>query len=331
VADWLVSQQDDDGYLGNYAADRRFTVPQPPRPESWNGEPALRTWDIWTHSYLVLGFRKPGAGRGALPAGRVPHCRPVLAGAGSGIDITTLGNHHGMSATVLLDPAADLYLVTGEPRYLALAEKILQQANANPRLALLDKAHWPARTRPSSPPARPTSCAGTWSGWPSCTRPPARMSTASPSMRCGTTSAPTTSPWAAARGAGGAPFARSVQRAAHVLPQAYVETCSVLAWMQLNRELLAITGHARHADELERTAYNDLLAAMAPDGEDWCYYTFPNGKRVHTTYWRCCKSSGAMAVEELPQVAYGTTADGGLRVNLYGAGERPCTTPRPAR
>jgi DUF1680 family protein len=104
-------------------------------------------------------------------------------------------------------------------------------------------------------------------------------------------------------------------------PQAYVETCSVLAWMQLNRELLAISGHARYADELERTAYNDLMAAMAANGEDWCYYTFPNGKRVHTTYWRCCKSSGAMAVEELPQVAYGIAADGGLRVNLYGPGE----------
>ncbi|MEG0186489.1 MAG: glycoside hydrolase family 127 protein, partial [Stenotrophomonas sp.] len=141
VADWLISQQDEDGYLGNYAADRRFTVPQPPKPESWNGEPALRTWDIWTHSYLILGFLETWRALGDdsyLQAARriADLCWQALE---SGIDITTLGNHHGMSATVLLDPAADLYLVTGEPRYLALAEKILQQANANPRLALLDK------------------------------------------------------------------------------------------------------------------------------------------------------------------------------------------------
>ena len=76
--------------------------------------------------------------------------------------------------------------------------------------------------------------------------------------------------------------------------------------MQLNRELLAITGEAAYAEEIERTAYNDLLGAQAPDGEDWCYYSFPNGRRVHTTYWRCCKSSGAMALEELPSVAYAT-------------------------
>jgi DUF1680 family protein len=103
-------------------------------------------------------------------------------------------------------------------------------------------------------------------------------------------------------------------------PQAYVETCSTLAWLQLNRELLAISGEAKYADEIERSAYNDLLGAMAPNGEDWCYYSFPNGRRVHTTYWRCCKSSGAMAIEEVPAAAYAVTAKGGIAVNLYGPG-----------
>ncbi len=103
-------------------------------------------------------------------------------------------------------------------------------------------------------------------------------------------------------------------------PQGYVETCSVLAWIQLNRELLAITGEPRFAEEIECSAYNDLLGAQAPNGEDWCYYSFPNGKRVHTTYWRCCKSSGAMALgRRLPAIAYGITANDELVVNLYGA------------
>ena len=56
VADRLVGLQDADGYLGNYPPDRRFMVRQPAKPYSWNGEPALRTWDIWTHSYLILGL-----------------------------------------------------------------------------------------------------------------------------------------------------------------------------------------------------------------------------------------------------------------------------------
>lgn len=323
VADWLISQQDADGYLGNYAAARRFSVPQPPKPESWNGEPALRSWDIWTHSYLILGFLETWralADEHYLQAARriADLCWQALE---SGIDITTLGNHHGMSATVLLDPAADLYLATGEPRYLALAERVLAQANANPRLALLDKALA----------GEDAAFIATGKAYQLCWNlvglAKLHKATGRHDYRVAVDAL-----WHNIRAQhltlGGGPWGGVGHRSREVFnapgtffPQAYVETCSVLAWMQLNRELLAITGHARYADELERSAYNDLLAAMAPNGEDWCYYSFPNGKRVHTTYWRCCKSSGAMAVEELPQLAYGTAADGGLRVNLYGAGE----------
>ena len=112
---------------------------------------------------------------------------------------------------------------------------------------------------------------------------------------------------------GGGPWGGVAHRSREVFnpaavfsPYGYVETCSTLAWIQLNRELLGITGEAAYAEEIERSAYNDLLGAQAPDGEDWCYYSFPNGRRVHTTYWRCCKSSGAMALEELPSLAYTT-------------------------
>lgn len=323
VADWLISQQDADGYLGNYAANRRFTVPQPPKPESWNGEPAVRTWDMWTHSYLLLGFietwRALGDDAYLQAACRIADlCWETLQG---GIDITSLGNHHGMSATVLLDPAADLYLITGQPRYLALAEKVLEQANANPRLALLDKALA----------GEDAAFIATGKAYQLCWNLVGLAKLYKATGKADYQVA-IDKLWNNIREhhltLGGGPWGGVAHRSREVFnaprtffPQAYVETCSVLAWMQLNRELLAITGHARYADELERTAYNDLLAAMAPNGEDWCYYTFPNGKRVHTTYWRCCKSSGAMAVEELPQVAYGIAADGSLRVNLYGAGQ----------
>ena len=109
-------------------------------------------------------------------------------------------------------------------------------------------------------------------------------------------------------------------------PHGYVETCSILSWIQLNRELLLITGDAKYAEEIEIAAYNDLLGACAPNGEDWCYYSFPNGKRVYTTYWRCCKSSGAMALEELPAIAYCVSAQQELVVNLYGPGRASIPT-----
>ena len=125
VADFLVSRQDESGYLGNYAPERRFMHKQPPKPVSWDGAPTLRTWDIWTHSYLVLGlletWRCLGDARYLDAARRIGDlCLHVLRD--TDVDITDLGNHFGMSATVLMDPAVELYVATGEARYLELAQ-----------------------------------------------------------------------------------------------------------------------------------------------------------------------------------------------------------------
>ncbi len=330
VADHLVERQQADGYMGTYAPERRFMVPQPPKPLSWNGEPALRTWDIWTHSYLLLGLleahRVLGEPRYLAAARRIGDlCWHSIVDRG--IDITTLGNHHGMSATVLLDPAVDLYLATQDPRYLALAETILEQADAHPQLALLRRAL-------AGVDASEIATGKAYQlAWNLVGLAKLHKATGRDDCRQAVDNL-----WRSIRdhhlSLGGGPCGGVAHRSREVFnargtfePQAYVETCSTLAWLQLNRELLGISGEAFYAEEIERTAYNDLLGAMAPNGEDWCYYSFPNGRRVHTTYWRCCKSSGALAVEELPALAYGVTADGGLSVNLYSPGSAAVQLP----
>lgn len=323
VADYLVSVQEPDGYLGTYAADHRFMRPQPPKPVSWDGAPSVRTWDIWTHAYLILGLlevhRHFPAARYLDAARRIGDlCLHTLTDGG--IDITELGNHHGLSATVLMDPAVELYFTTGEPRYLELAQRVLQQANGHRELALLTRA------------LEGTDVSAIATGkayqlaWNLVGLAKLHKATGKDDYRRAVENA-----WRSIREhhltLGGGPWGGVAHRSREVFnpagvfsPYGYVETCSSLAWIQLNRELLAITGEARYAEEIERTAYNDLLGAQAPNGEDWCYYVFPNGKRVHTTYWRCCKSSGAMALEELPALAYARDDDGTITVNLYGAG-----------
>ena len=121
----------------------RFTHKQPRSAVTWDGAPSVRTWDIWTHSYLILGllevhrhFPSPRYLEAARRIGDL--CWQTLTEGG--IDITDLGNHHGMSATVLMDPAVELYFATGERRYLDLALLVLEQAERNPRLALLSQA-----------------------------------------------------------------------------------------------------------------------------------------------------------------------------------------------
>jgi len=323
VADYLVERQDDDGYLGNYAPPRRFMVPQPPKPPSWDGAPALRTWDIWTHGYLMLGlvelWKATGEDRYLKAARRIGDLAWRTLGEG-GVSITDLGNHFGLSATVLLDPAVELHMATGAQRYLDLASLILDQAEAEPRNRLLSAA------LAGADPAEIATGKAYQLLWNLVGI--AKLYRATGDKRY---LAAVHNIWRAVRAhhltLGGGPWGGVAHRSREVFnpaavfdPHGYVETCSTMAWIQLNRELLAILGHAEFAQEIERSAYNDLLGAQAPNGEDWCYYAFPNGKRVHTTYWRCCKSSGAMALEELPAIAYGVTADGAAAINLLGPG-----------
>jgi DUF1680 family protein len=329
VADYLVGVQEPDGYLGTYAPARRFTCRQGPAPRTWDGAPRQRTWDVWVHSYLILGLLETGrtlaAPKYTDAARRIGDlCWATLSG---GIDITSLGNHFGLSATVLLDPAAELYLTTREPRYLDLARLILKQASEAPALELLPQA------------LAGTDAAFIATGkayqlsWNLVGLAKLHRATGEPAYLEAVQRL-----WESIRQhhltLGGGPWGGVAHRSREVFnppqvfsPYGYVETCSTFSWIQLNRELLALTGEARYADEIEKSAYNDLLGAQAPAGDNWCYYSFPNGKRVHTTYWRCCKSSGPWALEELPPVAYGVTDDGHIAVNLYGPGEASLPSP----
>jgi hypothetical protein len=226
----------------------------------------------------------------------------------------------------LLDPAVELHLVTGERRYLDLAHTILRQAEARAELRLLSAATGGADA----------SEIGTGKAYQLCwllvglaklhrATGDAQLLAAVRRVRDNIAGHHLT--------LGGGPWGGVAHRSREVFnpagffsPEGYVETCATFSWIQLNRELLDITGEAIYAEAIEQSAYNDLLGAQAPDGEDWCYYSFPNGQRVHTTEWRCCKSSGAMALEELPEVAFSLRADGGIAVNLYGPGRANVVT-----
>lgn len=334
VADYLVNRQDADGYLGNYAISRRFMVPQPPKPVTWDGAPALRTWDIWTHSYLMLGmielWKALGEDRYLDAARRIGDlCWRTLSEGG--VSIIDLGNHFGLSATVLLDPAVELYLATGEQHYRDLAELVLEQIEREPRNRLLSTA------LAGSDPSEIATGKAYQLLWNLVGLAKLHRATGEPRYLTAVLNI-----WEAVRAhhltLGGGPWGGVAHRSREVFnpaqvfdPEGYVETCSTMAWIQLNRELLVILGNASFAQEIERSAYNDLLGAAAANGEDWCYYSFPNGKRVNTTYWRCCKSSGAMALEELPAIAYGVTTDGAVAVNLLGASSATLNVPGAGR
>jgi hypothetical protein len=114
----------------------------------------------------------------------------------------------------------------------------------------------------------------------------------------------------------GSASAGEVFRDDHVLPNqvgAHIgETCVTTTWIQLNLQLLRLTGEPKFGNELERSFYNHLAAAQHPRGDDWCYFTALEGKKPFDSGITCCHSSGPRGMALAVQAAY-------LKTRLNGA------------
>jgi uncharacterized protein len=97
------------------------------------------------------------------------------------------------------------------------------------------------------------------------------------------------------------------------------ETCVTVAWMQLNTQLLRLTGEAKYADELEKTVYNHLAAAQRPDGAAWTAFTPLAGVKAYSTALDRGASAGPAGWAMTPAFAYANSGDG-IVVNLFAPG-----------
>jgi len=121
-------------------------------------------------------------------------------------------------------------------------------------------------------------------------------------------------------------------------PRQGVETCTVVEYMFSLESLLAIGGDLRHAEILERVAYNALPAALSPEFGGRHYYQRPNqvactlGRRSFTvrheddtliglvTGYGCCTANLHQGWPKFVQHMWFATPDDGLAALVYG----PC-------
>jgi hypothetical protein len=89
---------------------------------------------------------------------------------------------------------------------------------------------------------------------------------------------------------------------------------------QLGWQLLRATGEPQYADEIERTVFNQLLAAQDPRNGNICYFTPLVGRKDASSSISCCLSSEPRGISMIPQLAWGTREDGPA-VLLYAPGE----------
>ncbi len=301
VAAELIAAQMPDGYLGTYTADKRWT-----------------SWDVWVHKYDLIGllsyYRVTGdaaslqAARGigdllVRTFGDQPGQRDIIAG----------DPQAGMASTSVLEPMVLLYRYTGKRSYLDFCYYITRAWQQPNGPHIIDSLMTNGSVFLTAN-AKAYEMLSNLVGLAELYRTTGEVRFLSPIKIA----------WEdiAARRlyiSGTASSSEHFQDN-DVLPadeKAEVgEGCVTVTWMQLNLQLLRLTGESKYGDQLERTVFNQLLAAQNPANGQICYFTPLNGRKKPGPGISCCVSSEPRGISLIPKTAWGLRG-GGLAVIQY--------------
>ncbi len=296
VAAELISTQEPDGYLGTYAPEQRFGL--------FKGA----DWDVWSHKYNLIGlltYYQYTGNEAALNA-----CRKMgdllIATFPAKKSILAAGTHVGMAATSVLEPVVLLYRLTGDERYLNFARYIVKSWDEPKGPAILKTLLTEKQVNKTAN-GKAYEMLSNLVGLCELARVTGDRDMLQAVLNAWqdivdkrlyiTGSA---SQWEHFQ----TDHELRNDTAAHI-----GETCVTVTWIQLNLQLLRLTGEAKFGDELERAFYNHLAAAQHPQGHDWCYYTALEGHKPYDKGITCCHSSGPRGMALVPQSSYLASRD----------------------
>jgi DUF1680 family protein len=293
----FLAAQEPDGYLGTYPPGKRFGL----YPEA--------DWDVWVHKYDLIGlltyYRYTGDESALAAARKIGDL--LIATFPTRSSILAAGTHVGMAATSVLEPVVLLYRVTADERYLAFARYIVRSydepggpaivrslltckrvdltANGKAYEMLSNLVGLCELARVTGDRQQLDAAINAWSDI-----------VKNRLYLTGTSST------------------HEHFGADHELPNGADaepgETCVTTTWIQLNLELLQLTGRPEYGDEIERALYNHLTAAQNPRGDDWSSHTPLEGTKDYDAGITCCHSSGPRGLALAPTVAYLQSSDG---------------------
>ncbi|MFZ4726176.1 MAG: beta-L-arabinofuranosidase domain-containing protein, partial [Paludibacter sp.] len=312
----LLATQTPDGYIGNYA------------PES-----QLTAWDVWGRKYTLLGlleYYELSGDKKVLEAAKKLADHLLSQVGPNKKDIIRTGEYRGMPSSSILKPMVLLYKQTGEKRYLNFANYIVSQWLTEGGPDLINKALAGINVADRFPKV------DYWWSWENGQKAYEMMScydglldlyriTGEPTYLKATEMAVQNIIDTEINVAGsGTAYECFYHGAKLQTDPTYhsMETCVTFTWMQICNNLLSLTANPTYADQIEKTAYNSLIASMKFDGSQIAKYIPLEGVRHAGEQqcgmnFNCCSANGPRAFVLLPKMAVMTSGKE-ITVNLYG-------------
>ncbi len=309
----MLCAQLPDGYIGNYS----------PGSQTMN-------WDIWGRKYTAMGllawYDLTGDKKTLASVRRLINHLMTQVGDGKA-DIVQCGIYKGMPSCSVIIPVLRLYEFTRDPRYLAFARYIVARGESTEGPQLIGKADVPVALRWPHPANWYTKENGMKAyEMMSCYMGLLRLYhiTHEESLLRAVETAVSHIMQEEINIAGSGSAFECWYGGNHLqtLPAAHtMETCVTVTWMQLCAELLKVTKDTKYADEIERSAYNALIASMRADGQKIAKYSPLAGHRYEGERQcgldiNCCTANAPRGFCLLPSVMYGGD-NGEIDVNLY--------------
>lgn len=287
----LVNAQLDNGYLGTYTPNKYWT-----------------SWDVWSHKYNLYGLLAYYTTTGYQPA--LDACKKIgnLLCATFGNkpgqrDIISAGTHVGMAATSVLDPMVELYKYTGDKKYLNFCYYILEawEQNNGPKIisSLLSTGKVDKVAN-----GKAYEMLSNLVGLIKLYRVTGDKQLLKPVLIAwqdivtnrlyitGTTSS--------------FEHFQEDEKLPATNKDRIGEGCVTTTWIQLNQNLLAITGELKFEEQIEKSIYNQLLGAENPETGCVSYYTALMDVKPFSCDITCCTSSVPRGIAMIPLFTFGT-------------------------
>lgn len=310
----MMAAQLPNGYLGNYAPEHQ-----------------LKQWDVWGRKYTMLGliawYDLTGDKAALKSACRELDYLMTQVGPGKA-DIVKLGNYRGMAASSVLEPVVYLYNRTKNKAYLDFAQWIVAQWETPDGPHLLSRADVPVAKRFPLPKT-------SWFSYENGMKAYEMMSCYEGLLELYEVTGRQDYLEAVEKtvrhiideeiniaGSGSAFECWYGGKLKQTRPTCHtMETCVTYTWMRLLQRLNRTKPSSLLVDEIERSAYNALLASLKSDGSEMAKYSplvghrYPGSGQCGMTI-HCCDANGPRGFAMLPSAVMVGGADG-VTVDLY--------------